>query len=169
MSAPEPEPSDPNQSGGSSGHDEGPPEGDDAARSAMAAAIIGAGLTLGAFGLHGTRAAYSVLVGATIAVANLLTMRAIIRALIPAPDQPENAQGGIPDGETGEPEPPKTRGRGATGWALVAGLKILVLIGGLWFLLSRQLVDPMPLVVGYGVLPLGIAASAVWSSLRSGR
>ena len=169
MSAVEPEPGDPNRGGRSSGHDDGPPEGDDTARSAKAAAIFGAGLALGAFGMYGTRAAYSVLVGATIAVANLLTMRAIIRALIPAPNQPENAEGGTSEGETGEAEPPQTRGRSATAWAIVAGLKILVLIGGLWFLLSRQLVDPMPLVVGYGVLPLGIAASAVWSSLRSGR
>ncbi len=169
MSALEPEPGEPNRGGRSSGHDEGPPEGDDTARSAKAAAIIGAGLALGAFGLHGPRAAYSVVVGAAVAVANLLTMRAIIRALIPAPNQPENAQNGAPDGETGETEPPKTSGRAATGWAIVAALKILVLIGGLWFLLSRQLVDPMPLVVGYGVLPLGIAASAVWSSLRSSR
>lgn len=169
MSAPEPEPGDPNRGGRSSGHDEGPPEGDDTARSAKAAVIIGAGLALGAFGLHGTRAACSVLVGAAIAVANLLTMRAIIRALIPAPEKPENAQGAPPEEEPGEGEPAKTRGRAATAWAIVAALKILVLIGGLWFLLSRQLVDPMPLVVGYGVLPLGIAASAVWSSLRSSR
>jgi hypothetical protein len=28
------------------------------------------------------------------------------------------------------------------------------------------LVDPIPLVVGYGTLPLGIALSSVWSSLR---
>ena len=168
MSALEPEPGGPSRSEQSSGHDEGPPEGDDTARSVKAAAIIGAGLALGAFNLYGTRAAYSVLVGAAIAVANLLTMRAIIRALIPAPDQAENVEGGTPEGETGEAEPPKTKGHAASAWAVVAALKILVLIGGLWFLLSRQLVDPMPLVVGYGVLPLGIAASAVWSSLRSG-
>ena len=138
-------------------------ETDDIGRAVKAAAIIGAVFALGALGLHGTRSACSVLVGAAIAIANLVTMRAIIRALINVPLEPDDG-----DTEAGqERDPKKTGNRGGIAWGLFAGLKILILFGGVWILLTRQLVDPMPLVVGYGVLPLGIAASALWSSLRA--
>ena len=112
--------------------------------------------------------------GAAIAVANLLTMRAIVRALIQAPDEPEGAKGETARGRDAGRErrkrpSPEGREAVAAAWGIFAAFKILILFGGLWLLLSRELVDPMPLVVGYGVLPLGIAASAVWSSLRSSR
>lgn len=127
------------------------PEADDGiARSVKAAAILGAAFSLAALGLYGARAACSVLVGAAIAIVNLVTMRAIVRALVRVPKEHEGAER-----------------RGGVAWGLFAALKMLLLFGGIWILLTRQLVDPMPLVVGYGVLPLGIAASALWSSLRS--
>jgi ATP synthase I chain len=131
---------------------------DDTAQSAKAAAILGGVFALVALGTYGTRAACSVLVGACIAVANLLTMRAIIRALVRAPEKPETPS-----------EDKKPEGWGSIAWGLFAGFKILILFGGVWILLTRNVVDPMPLVVGYGVLPLGITASALWSSLRAGR
>lgn len=133
-------------------------ESDDTGQAAKAAAILGGVFAIGALVVDGPRAAFSVLVGAAIAVANLLTMRAIIRALIKAPP-PADA-----------PDAPEQKQPGQTGgiaWGLFAALKMLLLFGAVWLLLTRRLVDPMPLVVGYGVLPLGIAASAVWSSLRS--
>jgi hypothetical protein len=143
---------------------------DDTARAAKAAALIGAVLALGALSLYGSRAAVSVLVGAAIAIANLLTMRAIIRALIQAPPKHENGDD-TQKAEDGTDEQPsdheETGRRGGAAWGVFAVFKILILFGGVWFLLTRQLVDPMPLVVGYGVLPLGIAASALWSSLRT--
>lgn len=128
----------------------GPPKDDDILRSAFAAALLGAAFALGALGAYGARAAWSVLVGTGIAVANLLAMRVILRALVKVPAE-------------GEPSP--SPGKSLV-WGLLAVLKILLFFGGVWFLLTRRLVDPMPLVVGYGTLPLGIAASAVWSSLR---
>ncbi len=122
------------------------PPTDDIGTATKAAALIGGVLAVGALPLSGPRAAVSVLVGAAIAVANLLSMRAIIRAVVRSPQEgPSTAQ---------------------ALWALFAALKILLLFGGIWFLLTRRLVDPIPLVVGYGVLPLGIVASAVWSSRR---
>lgn len=130
--------------------DEAPPNEepprDDIGTAAKAAAILGGILAAFALPISGPRAAVSVLVGAAIAVANLVSMRAIIRALVRSPD------------DAG----PST---GQALWALFAALKILLLFGGIWLLLTRRLVDPMPLVVGYGVLPLGIAASAVWPRL----
>lgn len=139
---------------------------DDTARSAKAAAILGAIFALVALSLYGTRAACSVLVGAGIAVANLLTMRAIIRALVQVPPEPGQDEGN--DGQD-RPDHKRTSTRGGIAWGIFAAFKILILFGGVWILLTRQLVDPMPLVVGYGVLPLGICASALWSSLRANR
>lgn len=140
---------------------------DDTARAAKAAAVLGAIFALAALSLYGTRAAFSVLIGAGIAVANLLTMRAIIRALIQAPAEEEHKS------EDGKDEPtPDHKGagrRGGVAWGFFAAFKILILFGGVWILLTRNLVDPMPLVVGYGVLPLGIAASSLWSSLGTRR
>ncbi|HVH41696.1 MAG TPA: hypothetical protein VM925_05115 [Labilithrix sp.] len=144
---------------------------DDAGQAAKAAAILGAVLALIALSLYGTRTAFSVLVGATIGVANLLTMRAIIRRLVRVSSQDGEPQGGnpkgdassLPDDRAGEHEP---GGRGGIAWGVFAAFKMLILFGGIWFLLTRHVVDPMPLLVGYGVMPLGIAASAVWSSLR---
>ena len=130
---------------------------DDTGDAAKAAAILGGVFAIGALALYGPRAALSVVVGAVIAVANLLTMRAIIHALVRVPSEEDERAG-------------KTTSTAASiGWALLAAFKILIIFGGIWFLLTRRLVDPMPLVVGYGVLPLGIAGSAIWSSIRQSR
>ena len=61
-------------------------ERDDIKTSVKAAAILGAVFTLAAFGTHDAKTGFSVAVGAGIAVANLLTMRAIVRALVRAPE-----------------------------------------------------------------------------------
>jgi hypothetical protein len=114
---------------------------DDAGQAAKAAAILGAAFSLAALHLYGTRAALSVLIGAAMGIGNLVAMRTILRNVL--------------------------RGSGGLAWALLAGMKILLLFGALWFVLTRRLVDPMPLVVGYMVMPLGIVGSAIWSSLRS--
>ena len=75
-------------------------EPDGAAIAAKAAAVFGVLLTLAALGLYGGKTAFSVFVGAVIAVANLVTMRGIIRALLPAPEEPapkEPVKSGIDD------------------------------------------------------------------------
>jgi hypothetical protein len=154
----------------------------DSSRAAKAAAILGAVFAIAALCLFGGRAALSVTMGAIIAVANLLTMRAIIRALIRAPLDAD----AVPTQEPPKTETPDEAGpdpategqkpsasaehreagrRGGVAWGLFAVFKIFILFGGIWILLTRDLVDPIPLVVGYGVLPLGIAASSLWSSL----
>jgi hypothetical protein len=148
-------------------------ETDDSARAAKAAAILGGIFTVAALALFGPRAALSVLLGAGIGVANLMTMRAIIRAVIRAPEdetKPDEARAGAgePESESADEPTPDHAGQGRRGgvaWGVFAVLKILVLFGGVWILLTRGLVDPMALVVGYGVLPLGIAASSLWSNL----
>jgi hypothetical protein len=137
-------------------------EKDDTGQAAKAAALLGAIFSVAGSVLYGTRTGGSVAIGAFIAVANLLMMRAIIRSVLtPPPDDTEEKKGS-------EAQDPKHRAagrRGGVAWGVFAVLKIFLLFGGVWILLTRHMVDPIPLVVGYGVLPLGIAASSLWSSL----
>lgn len=142
-------------------------ERDDTGRAAKAAALLGAIFSVGGTVLYGTRTGGSVAVGAFIAVANLLMMRAIIRSILRPPpgedgeEKAENVAGGPGAGR----EHKEAGRRGGVAWGIFAVLKIFLLFGGVWILLTRHMVDPIPLVVGYGVLPLGIAASSLWSSL----
>jgi hypothetical protein len=158
---------------------------DDAQTAAICAAVIGAVFALGALLIAGGRAAFSVSVGAAIAVSNLVMMRAIVRAVIQAPDEPppdkpadpdavdaDAAPGDKADAKKADEAKPDHRAegrRGGAAWGAFALFKILFLFGGIYLLLTRGLVDPIPLVVGYGVLPLGIAASTAVSSLRPRR
>lgn len=155
----------------SSRGDDGP---DSAKIAAVAAGAIGAALTLGALAIFGGKTALSVGVGALIAVANLVTLSAIIRAML----QPAEAAGteeevatvaGPGEDARADVQPAPNHvaqgTRGGAAWGAFALVKIIVLFGGIWVLLTRGWVDPMPLVVGYGVLPLGITASGLFGSL----
>lgn len=150
-------------------------ERDDIKTSVKAAAVLGAIFTLAAFGTHDGKTALSVAIGSAIAVANLLTMRAIVRALVQAPEEGEGEGKGGSEGEADaekdqEKKDHRAAGkRGGVAWGVFALFKIFVLFGGIWILLSKGLVAPIPLVVGYGVLPLGIAAAGVWNSLKPRR
>jgi hypothetical protein len=105
--------------------------------------LTGAALTVGAAIGPGEVAAVSVAMGALTALSNLYVLTRIV-ALVAAPYE---------DAKT----------NGAFVWGVIALGKILVLFGGLWFLMTRHMVDPIPLVVGYGSLPIGIAIGAVVS------
>lgn len=150
-------------------------ERDAAKDAAISAAAIGAVMSLAALGIYGGRTAMSVGVGALIAVANLVMLSAIIRAIIrPPEDQDGLADPTNPASEQeADASPPRDHEaegkRGGTAWGVFGLLKILLLFGGIWILLTRGLVDPIPLVVGYGVLPLGIVASSLLASLRPRR
>lgn len=137
------------------------PDGRDGATVAtLCAAAIGAVFTVVALATFGSRTALSVFVGASIAVSNLLVLRAIIRSILRPRDE---------DDEPAPSEAKEDGRRGGTAWGIFAVLKIFVLFGGVWFLLTKKVVDPIPLVVGYGVLPLGITASALVDSLFPAR
>jgi hypothetical protein len=90
------------------------------------------------------RAALSVAVGGAIAVSNLWVLARIVASLMPA-----------------EGEDIATNAKSA--WTVMALLKLTVLFGGVWFLMTKHLVDPIPLVVGFGALPIGIAIGSIVS------
>jgi hypothetical protein len=154
-----------------------PDTGPDAANvAAIGAGILGVVLTVAALALYGQRTGLSVAAGATIAVLNLLTMRAIVRALVRSGDAEADANAEVTaDAEAKADTTPQAEAetrdhraegrRGGVAWGAFALVKIFVLFGGIWILLTRGMVDPIGLVVGYGVLPLGIAASSLFTSL----
>ena len=150
------------------------PEETDAAKvAAVAAAVLGAVLTLGALAFFGTRTGLSVAIGAIIAVANLVMMSAIVRAMLRPVDAEVDASADEKEKEDAEKVDPVDHAaegkRGGAAWGVFGLLKIVVLFGGIYVLLTKGMVDPMPLVVGYGVLPLGIAASSAFTSLAPRR
>lgn len=156
---------------------------DDILVAVKAAAILGAGLAAGAVVISGPKAGGSVVLGAAVAIANLLGLRAIIRSVFRAPTAEELAGDAAAEGRAADPDgkapPPQSAAeaaahreagrKGGWAWGVFAILKIFLLFGGMWLLLTRGWVDPIPLVVGYGVLPLGITVGTLWTSLRGSR
>lgn len=145
-------------------------EADGAALAAKAAAVIGVLFAVVAFALFDLRTAWSTAVGAALAVGNLVALRAIVKSLIRAPEGEgdEESPGGGEDGRGPVDHEAEGR-RGGWAWGIFAVFKILLLFGGIFVLLTLGLVDPMPLAVGYGVLPLGILVSTFRASLAPRR
>jgi hypothetical protein len=137
---------------------------DDAFRAAKAAAVIGAVLAIGALLLRGPRAGSSVAVGAALAVANLILMRAIIGGLFRAPAEPSEPDETNADAAPRE-EAPETS-KADLAWGVLASVKLVLLLGVFGFLLTRPFFDPMALLVGYGAMPLGILATALGARSR---
>ncbi len=105
--------------------------------------VAAAGAAL-AFAFMGTRAGTSVAVGGLIGAANLWAITRIVRAFMPSEKEAENAKKGS-----------------AVGWGIFAVLKIALLFGGIWILWKFHVVDPLPLVLGYGALPVGISVGTL--------
>lgn len=105
-------------------------------RSLVAVAITGVVASVAAAVLAGSRPAASVAVGALFAAANLWAIALVVRGLL-------------------------GQKRGSTPWALIAVLKFGFLIGALYLLLKSGWVELLPLLVGYGALPVGIVAGQI--------
>jgi hypothetical protein len=86
------------------------------------------------------RAGISAAVGATIAASNLWVLARII-------------------GATARPDASKS----ALAWAMLALVKMLGLFALVWLLIRWGIAQPLPLVLGYGALPIGIAVGSVVS------
>jgi hypothetical protein len=107
----------------------------------LGAAIVGDGWT-----------ALSVAIGAAIATANLFVLAQIVAAMVAATSEAE-----------AEGEAKASQGSTAGVWGIFAVVKMLVLFAGMWLLMTKGIVAPIPLVVGYGSLPIGIAIGSLVS------
>ena len=111
-------------------------------------ALVGIALTLGALVTFGPGTALSVAVGAAIAAFNLWALARVVAGLLPA--TPEGAR------------------RNGAGWALVALLKMLGLVAIVWLLMRHGVVSPLPMLAGFGALPIGIAIGSAVSDRGPG-
>jgi hypothetical protein len=112
--------------------------------SLVAVALSGLALALAAAAFFGLRAAFSVGVGAALATGNLWALARIVSALLP-----EGSEGA------------ESQSRAA--WALVAVLKMISLLAAAWLLMRGGLVSPLPMLAGFGALPIGIAIGSLVS------
>jgi hypothetical protein len=110
--------------------------------------VLWAAAVLALFGLAfaGVPAGLSVALGGGLAVGNLWILARIVSELLPTDRAGAEAQ---------------SRG----GWALVAVLKILGLLAVAWLLMRHApaIVSPLPLLVGFAALPIGIAIGSLVS------
>ena len=108
-------------------------------RALRAVAGCGVVLAVSASLWLGWRAGVSASIGAALAVANLYVLGRVVGSLL---------EGGAR--------------RGA--WGVVGILKLGLLFGGLWALFRSEQVAVLPLLVGYGALPLGITLTPLFGN-----
>jgi hypothetical protein len=115
------------------------PEGNDAPMKAaiVSVAITGAVLALAALASYGARAALGVAVGGAIATVNLLVFARIGQAFV------------------------SQRGNSAP-WAVIAVVKLIALLGGVWLILKSGVISGLALTIGYGALPIGITLGSLF-------
>jgi hypothetical protein len=111
-------------------------------KNALAGVVMFALLfALGGFAGWGGRAGLSILIGGAIAVFNLYALGKIMAGLVSARSE-------------GDPS--------AGMYGVFAVGKVVLLFGGVWALMSADLVHPIGLVVGWGALPVGVAVASLF-------
>lgn len=117
--------------------------------SLSAVAWSGAGLTGTGALVAGVWTGVSIGAGAALATANLWALSRIVVALLP-----DHSHG--------------ARAQSRAAWSLVAMLKLGALLAATWLLLRDNLVSPLPMLVGFASLPIGIAIGALVSDRSAG-
>jgi hypothetical protein len=110
-------------------------------------AASGAVSVLAAAAFAGTQSALSVGIGAALATANLWALARIVAALLPDERSGAGAQS-------------------RAAWAVLAVVKMTGLVAVAWLLMRHGLAAPLPMVVGFMSLPMGIAIGALVSDRR---
>ncbi len=108
----------------------------------MRAAIVsvffsGLCLSLVAFAVFGIKTGLSALLGGILATLNLLVFARVGQAFM------------------------ERKGNTAP-WGVVAVLKLVLLFGGVWFVLKSDLVSALGLACGYAALPLGVTIASLF-------
>lgn len=103
--------------------------------------VVGAGTSLAALVVFGPRLAFSVAIGAALALSNLWALARIMAPMF---------QSSPPAGS-----------RGAQ--VLLVVPKMLGLVAIAWLLMRQGVVSPMPMLVGFGSLPIGIVIGSLVS------
>jgi hypothetical protein len=106
----------------------------------LSVAVSGVVLLAGAGVSSGARTSMAVALGVVIALSNLWVVERLVRLTL------ENAGGR---------------------WAVIALVKAAILFGLVALLVKSGAVDVLPLVVGFGSLPLGVVVAGVWPVTRA--
>jgi len=118
----------------------------DLRRAMLAVAICGAVFSLAMLAFGGPSAGWSTAAGSAVVVLNLYALHRALGQRMAAP---------------------QTRGAVARILASLTGiLRIFALYIGVWLLLKKGVVDPIPFVVGLMSLPAGLVSSSMRSSGR---
>ena len=96
-----------------------------------ATSLLGGGVALGVVLLGDGRPAFGIAIGTLLAALNLWALGWVVRGLLHG-------------------------SRLRASYAVLAAFKFAVLVGAGYGALAMGLVDPLPLAIGYGALPLGI-------------
>ena len=112
-------------------------------RALWAVAVLGVLGVLAGLLLAGGRAAIGIGIGSAVAAANLWSIMVVVRGLL-------------------APTP------GAVPWGLLAAIKFVVLIAGLYLLVKSGWVDLLTLLIGYGALPIGIVTAQLGTARAVG-
>jgi hypothetical protein len=114
-----------------------------------ALAVAGAGVVLAAAAAYafGAFEARSVALGAGLMAADVYVLGRVIRVFFGGPES-------------------DTAGSSRTFWGFVGFAKLFLLFGGVWWLMSANLVDPLGLAAGIAALPIGLGVTAFSSSAR---
>jgi hypothetical protein len=102
----------------------------------LSVAVCAAGLAVGGLAFFGASAGFGVAVGGAIATANLWLFARIGQAFL------------------------QEKGRGP--WIAIACVKLVVLFGGVFWLIKNDVVSGIALAVGYGAMPLGITLGSLF-------
>lgn len=100
-------------------------------------ALTGAAFAVAATLFAGLRFGVGVLSGGLIAAVNLIVLARIVQAFL---------------GNKGNAAP----------WAIVAVLKLVFLLGGVYLLVRSELLPVLSLAIGYMALPVGIVAASLF-------
>jgi hypothetical protein len=95
--------------------------------------VVGLVLVAGACLAGGPRVMLAVAIGAGAAVANLWVIGRLVSSFL--------------------------GGRGRMSWSFVAVVKLAVLFGGMFLLIKGGIAGVLPLLIGYGALPIGIVVA----------
>jgi hypothetical protein len=101
---------------------------------------VGVAASIAGLSFFGPFVGFSVLVGATVASANLYVLSRTVRGMVEG---------------------------GGSSWAGVALLKFLVLLAVTYGLIHYQFVGPLALAVGFGALPFGILLAGTFAAPRA--
>ncbi len=116
----------------------------------MSVLAVGGLLAGAAAALYGGRTAFSVAAGAGHAAGHLWALARVVASFLPREDEAGAGSAGAKVGT----------------WGLLAPLKTAGLLVAAWTLLSYRVASPLPMLVGFGALPIGIAIGALVSDRR---